>query len=287
MIFTTLENKNSENKSEAKAGRTPAFSRFKIKPVVRKIAATAGAAVFWLIIWYALSSAVDREILLPSPLAVLSRLWQLMSESDFWISCGTTLLRIFCGLVLGCAAGILLSALMTVSKSVRALVYPLLSAVKSTPVASFIIIALVWISRVKVPAFISFLIVLPIICDAVYAGVRNTDKGLIETAHIFKFSFYKRLRYLYIPSAVPYFLSALRTSVGMAWKSGVAAEVLCTPKNSIGGALYLSKVYMESADLFAWTLTIIVLSIIFEKLTVILVKKGLAKFGAAKEIGDA
>jgi len=179
--------------------------------------------------------------------------------------------------------GILLAFVIFSSNTVRTLVSPLLSAVKATPVASFIIAALFWLSRGEVPTFISFLIVLPVICDSVYTGIKNADNDLLELAAVYKFSFFKRLRYIRIPSAIPYFLSALNTSIGMAWKAGVAAEVLCTPQNSIGKELYSTKVYMETADMFAWTLVVILLSIIFEKISVGLVKKGLKKYTHIKK----
>ena len=277
MIFTTLVSKMKKNNNRSGAGSQPAscgFGRF----IVKRIFLAIGAAVFWFIIWYALASHIDKEIILPSPTVVLVQLYHFMMEPAFWIACGNTILRIIAGTAAGIATGIVLAGLMLVSKIARTLIYPLLSAVKATPVASFIIAALFWISRGHVPAFISFLIVLPVMCDAVYTGITRADKKLLEVGRIYRFSVFKKIRYIIIPSVVPYFLSALRTSVGMAWKSGVAAEVLCTPADSIGKALNMTKVYMETTQMFAWTIMIIILSIIFEKITVWLVGKGLKKY---------
>ena len=77
-----------------------------------------------------------------------------------------------------------------------------------------------------------------------------------------------RIFRLYIPSLAPYFLAACKSSLGMAWKAGIAAEVLAVPKNAIGTELYYAKTYLETPTMFAWTLVIILLSIIFEKLFV-------------------
>lgn len=285
MIFTISENKKKQNSKHRNAVKATAFGAS--SSFAKKSAVAVGSAAFWIGLWYLLALIVDKEVILPYPSDVVVSLFSLMSSSEFWIACGGSILRIFLGTLLGCTFGILLAALMLSSRTAKTLFYPLLSAVKATPVASFIIAALFWISRSDVPSFISFLVVLPLICDSVYTSIKNADTALVELADIYNFSVIKRIKYIYIPSAVPYFLSALRTAVGMAWKSGVAAEVLCTPSNSIGKALNSTKVYMETADMFAWTLTVIILSIAFEKAGLLLVSKGLSKYSMTKEADDA
>lgn len=283
MHFTTFQNKK-DKKNRCEAGILPASCDY--AKIIKSILGIITALAFWFIIWYAFADIIDKDIILPSPVSVIRDLASMMSESSFWISCGTTIIRIIIGTVLGILCGIVIAILMLVSNVVRILLFPLISVIKATPVASFIIAALFWIGRGHVPAFISFLIVLPIISDAVYTGIKNVDVNLEEVTVLFRFSIMKKVRYLYIPSVVPYFLSALRISIGMAWKSGVAAEVLCTPADSIGKALNMTKVYMETSHMFAWTITIIILSVIFERITVNLVGRGLKKYGMMMEGTD-
>jgi len=282
MRSTTSDSKKIVNKG--KAGTYPAFAAF-LKFFGKKVIVALLVLIFWIFVWYAISRYVNKAILLPSPFATLKRMFHLMGDAEFWLICYSSILRIFLGTLAGCFIGILLAVLMAVSSVIRTILSPFLSAVRSVPVASFIIMALVWLDRGDVPSFIACLIVLPIICEAVYVGVKKTDRNFIEVAKIFRFSPLMKITKLYIPSALPFFLTALRTSVGMAWKSGVAAEVLCTAERSIGGELYFSKVYMESTDLFAWTVVIIILSMIFEKLTMLLVERGLKKY-TVKEVAD-
>ena len=71
---------------------------------------------------------------------------------------------------------------------------------------------------------------------------------------------------MYLPHCLPYFSAGALTSLGLAWKAGIAAEVLCTPNHSIGKQVYDAKVYMETAEVFAWTLVVILLSLALEKL---------------------
>ena len=106
-----------------------------------------------------------------------------------------------------------------------------------------------------------------------YNGLDRADKKLIEMAYVFRMSFARQLRAIYIPAAFPYLLTAVRLSLGMCWKAGIAAEVIGQPKNSIGSALYQAKILLSTHELFAWTLAIILLSVLIEKAALLLIKQ--------------
>jgi len=169
-------------------------------------------------------------------------------------------------------AALILGSLLALATSkwslLRALFSPLISLIKSTPVASFIILVLIWVGRDILPSVIVLLMALPVVWANVSEGIARTDPLLLEMAQVFRFSRYKTLRRIYIPSLMPYFLSACRSCLGLAWKAGVAAEVLCTPRDSIGKLLFESKIYYDTTGIFAHTLVIIVLSIVIEKLVI-------------------
>ena len=147
---------------------------------------------------------------------------------------------------------------------VRDLIHPVMAVVKATPVASFIILMLLFLGPVKVPSLITFLIVLPIVWTNLDQGIASIDKQLTEVAKIYRFSLAKRLRVLIFPSVKPYFLSACKTAIGLAWKAGVAAEIIAMPPNTIGTMIGEAKLYIMSAEMFAWTLTVVLLSLIIE-----------------------
>ena len=161
--------------------------------------------------------------------------------------------------------GVMLAVVCCRSRLLDALLSPLVTMVKSTPVASFIILLLIWVGRDLLPTVIVVLMVLPVVWGNVCAGIRNTDPLLLRTARVFGFSRWRTLRRVYVPSVMPHFLSACRTSLGLAWKSGIAAEVLTVPTMSIGKMLFESKLYWEVTDLFAWTVVVILCSLIIEK----------------------
>lgn len=246
--------------------KTSTSSRNKI---FRRFAAVA----VWLLVWQTVSSAVNKELLIASPVQVGLRLFEMIKTPSFWLTALRSLLKITEGYLLGVLCGTLLSVLTAAFRFCYDLFYPLISTVRATPVASFIILALVWLKRDNISVFICFLMVMPIVWANVTQGIVSTDKKLIEMARVYSFSKYKLFRLVYVPSVMPSFATGATTALGLAWKAGIAAEVLSTPQGYIGTQLYNSKVYLETADLFAWTIVVIALSFILERLVVKLLEK--------------
>lgn len=228
---------------------------------------------FWLGAWQLAAFLVElgvaghgNELLLPYPATVWAALVRLAGDLAFWETVLATLGRILAGLALGAALGALLAALTFLSPWADRLLSPAIRVIRATPVVSFILLILLWTGRNRVPTVISALMVLPIVWANLSRGLRETDPQLLEMAGAYRFSAAKRVRLIYLPSLRPYFLSAVTTSMGLAWKSGVAAEVLCLPRPAIGTQIYNAKLYLEVPDLFAWTVAVVALSLLLEKL---------------------
>ncbi len=241
------------------------------------------AAAFWLLVWQLAAMALKQGILLVSPVSVLKRWFELMGETDFWQRVVFSSLRIAEGLAWGMAAGALLGAVAAHWEWVHVLLAPLVRVIRAIPVASFIILALFWLPKARLSAFISFLICFPVFYTNLLTGVRSVDGKLMEMAGVYGLGPAKRMRYLYFPAVHPYLVAATNVSVGLAWKSGIAAEVIAVPRGSIGDRLYAAKVYLETGDLLAWTLTIVLLSLAFEGTVKVLLRwlgRGLKGEGA-------
>ena len=221
---------------------------------------------FWLGIWALLAGLVDRELLLPGPWEVAKRLSSLIVTADFWRITFVSLGRILLGAVLGVALGVALAIGTSRFAFLRAVLSPVLSVIKAIPVASFILLVLIWVGRDILPCVIVVLMVAPVVWSSVSAGIHTTDTELLELAKVYRFSPWRTLVRIYAPSVGPYFLSACHTCLGLAWKSGVAAEVLTVPARSIGRELFEAKLYLESVDLFAWTLVVVLCSLALEKI---------------------
>lgn len=229
------------------------------------------AVGLWLLIWQlaamALAAAYPHgNLLLASPLASLRRLGELALTWAFWRSVGWSARRILGGFLLSCAAAAVLAALAARYDWVRELLAPPVAAVKATPVASFIILALVWLDAGQLPLFIAFLMVFPTVYLNLLEGIRQTDRKLLEMARVFRVPLGRRLTGIYLPQVLPCFRSAASLGLGLCWKAGVAAEVIGLPAGSMGERLYMAKVYYQTPDLFAWTAAIVGVSVVFERL---------------------
>ena len=224
------------------------------------------AVVFWLAVWQAAAMLINNDILLASPLQTLARLAELAGESYFWSAAVFTFARICVGFFAGVAAGVLLAACAYKFRAVRELLEPLVRVVKTVPVASFVIIALVWISSRELSVLISFLMVFPVIYTNTLEGIARTDRGLLQMAQVFRISAVRKILYIYLPCVSPYFISACSVSLGLCWKAGVAAEVIGIPTGSLGEKLYESKLYLDTPGLFAYTALIVLISLVFESL---------------------
>lgn len=232
----------------------------------RRVAVKALAILFWLCVWHAASMLVAKDYILASPLSVLARLAELVFTGGFWVSVFNSLLRVVGGFFGALTLGVALSALSARFCAASALTRPVMALIHSTPVVSFILLVLLWAPTQNVSFIIVILMVLPVIYLNVSRGIGNTDPKLLEMARVFRVPRVKILTGIYVPCVAPYFLSACSIGLGIAWKSGVAAEVMTYPDNSIGIALVNAKNFLENADLLAWTLVVILLNAGMEKL---------------------
>lgn len=232
------------------------------KSIINKIFIFA----FWIGIWQIVHLIVGRDIYVPSPLSVFIRLSELIFLKTFWLSVAYSMYRVIIGISLSIIIGALTAVISSMSTFVYNLIQPLMTAIKSTPVLSFIIIALIWFSSTNVPIFICFLMCYPVIWTNLVTAIKNVDKKFLEMSKVYKVKKTVVLRKIYIPSVLPYFTAACITSFGLGWKVSVAAEVLSHPRNAIGSNLHSAKAYLDSTELFAWTFIVILLSFIFESI---------------------
>ena len=231
-----------------------------IKKSIRLIA----PAVFWLGLWVLAARIIDQPLFLPGPGLVFSTLRELMGTTLYWRHVSATLLRVVSGTLLGIAAGVILGIVTHLSALLDALLSPAVRVVRAAPVVSFIILILLWAGSDKVPVIICAMMVMPVVWENLRAGLKSPDRDLLEMASAYRMGALRKARYIYLPACLPYLKSGILSSLGLAWKSGVAAEVLCTPRRAVGTQVYYSKLYLETPSLFAWTVTVVALSLLLE-----------------------
>lgn len=227
---------------------------------------TLWAVLFWLALWQAAGMAVGDTIFFVTPAQVFLRLFTLAAEPSFWQSLLYSFVRIVLGFLAAAVSGVLLALLAASGRRIRELLAPLMRTIRTVPVVSFIILALILFTSENLSILISFLMGLPVIYEGVLAGMTHTDGKLREMADVFRIPPFRRIRYIDIPQVIPYFRSAAATACGLCWKAGTAAEVIGIPDGSVGEKLQQAKIYLETPDLFAWTLMIVILSLLTEKL---------------------
>ncbi len=220
---------------------------------------------FWILVWQLGAHAVDNHIILVGPWDTVLALGRLIPDWEFWRSIAYSFGKITLGFLSGFGAGVFLGSLGYRLTFVKDLLKPVMVFLKSIPVASFVILALIWAGSKNLSVLISFIVVLPMIYVNTLAGLGSTDGKLLEMAKVFRMSAVRKIRYIYVPALLPYLKSGCRIALGMSWKSGVAAEVIGVPDHSIGEKLYMAKIYLNTADVLAWTLVIILVSALVER----------------------
>lgn len=246
-------------------------------PAAGRVARPLLVAAFWVAVWHVAAVAVGQDVLLASPAAALARLGELALTADLWATVGHSLLRIAGGFLAATVAGTLAATAAAGSRVVDALVTPLLTAVRTTPVVSFIVLVLMWAGSSRLALVISFLMVLPVTYTAVLEGIRRRDRALLEAAEVFAVPAVRRLRAVDVPAVLPFLVVACRVGVGLAWKSGVAAEVIGLAEGSIGERLHEARILLSSADLIAWTVVVVAVSHVCERLVIALLGRAEAR----------
>ncbi len=229
--------------------------------------------IFWILVWEIVYRQVDKPLVIPSPLSVWKTLLELIKTSSFWEITLSSVLRILLGYFIGVGLGVVLAVLTSVSKVLYAIFSPMVSVARATPVASLTLIIIMWVTNKQVPLVIVSLMVFPVIWGNTFEGIKSTDKKLLEMSKCSKVPFLRQVLHVYLPAVYPHFVSGAASALGLAWKSGIAAEILGATKGSMGQQLNDAKVYLDTEGKFAWTVAAVVLSMIFERLFTFLLKK--------------
>ena len=251
----------------------------KQKRTTKETVRMALIVLFWLVLWEIADRVIDNRIILVGPTHILMALAEQVGQSDFWITCGASFLRIAVGFILSFIGGFVLALVCYRYKLIRDFLEPIMIMLKTVPMISFVIMLLIWVGNQALTIYLSFLIVLPIIYTNTLQGLQSVDVQLLEMAQVFHMAPWKKFMFIYRPAFMPFVLSASKLALGMSWKSGIMAEVIGTPKPSIGREMYAAKTYLQTSNLFAWTIVVVILSVLFETLFMLILKKLSAPMG--------
>lgn len=223
--------------------------------------------------WWLAADLLRAPLVLPTPKQAFSKVLLLVADPDFWRHLAATLGRGLLGFGLSLAAALLIGLWAGRRPDVHAFFRPLIVLMRSTPVMSIIILALIWFQRDTVPVFATFLMVFPIAVQNIIEGIRSANRDLIEMLTVYRVPRALRFRRFYLPSLLPFLASAVSVGLGITWKVLIAAEVLSYPRWGIGTQMDTARVYLETDKLFAWTLIVITLGLIFDYFVDYLLKR--------------
>ena len=224
------------------------------------------SVLFWLCVWQAAAFWMKDSIVFVGPADMLGSLWEQMQETKFWLSIGNSAWKIMLGFLAAFGSAVAAAGISFRIRWLKILLEPVIQLAKAVPVASFVVLILIAAGSEWLSVFIVFLMAFPVIYVNMGQGLACVDSRMLEMAKVFGMNPWKKFLYIYRPAFMPFLISGSRVALGMSWKSGVAAEIIGIPRNSIGERLYMAKIYLNTDSLFAWTLVIIVLSLAFEKL---------------------
>lgn len=235
---------------------------------LKKALSAALAVVFWIAVWHIAGSIANQNLLLkiPLPYDTLAAFLESVNDTNFWAAVGTSVWHIAAGFFAALVIGSVLGLLSGNFAFFKTLMSPPIHLIRSVPVAAFIILAWLWVPNAVLPSFISFLMVFPIVFTHIEAGLLSVDNRLVEMAQVMGLSRFEIIKNIKIPTVLPQLRIAAISGLGFAWKSGVAAEVICNPTGSIGALLSSAKTTIDYPRVFAVTLTIVILSLILENI---------------------
>lgn len=259
-----LEAERAAAERRAAAGKSDARKQFARKVLI---------IVFWLVVWELLDRIVDNRLVLAGPIRTAQALADQVVMPNFWMIVGASFGRIALGFLLSFAVGFLLALVACRVRLFRDFIDPIISLLRTIPVASFIILLLIWVGNQALTVFLAFFIVLPLIYTNMVTGFESVDKQMLEMARVYGLSKWRTFLYVYRPAFMPFLLSSTKISLGMTWKSGIMAEVLATPKPSIGKEMATARTFLDTPDLLAWTVVVMVVSVLFEKAFMALLKR--------------
>ena len=232
--------------------------------MIKKLFKGTAILAFWLLIWQAAAMIINDNFLIPTPLETLKALFVLGQTGQFYLAVLKSLLRIIIGYALGVTVGFLGGVIANKSPLFNDLTSPAIQVIKAVPVASFIILAFFWFKSDELPIFIAFLMVLPMVWSETLTALSGIDQKFIELARVYKLSTFKTFFKIKMPFITKTLLTTCLTALGFAWKSGIAAEIICRPQTALGTLLNDHKNYFDMPSVFALTVVVAALSIILE-----------------------
>lgn len=218
-----------------------------------------------LLVWQLMALYVGQPELIPSVPRLAETLFQLLRTAAFYQHISATILRGLAGMLISLACAFVSASLFARCRLVYELCRPLLPIMRSVPVISFILLALIFLKPEGIPPIIAFLTMYPLLTENITEGLLNLRPGLSLMADLFKLNGRNRLLQVVYPQLKPFLFSGLASAAGFGWRAIIMGEVLSQCAFGIGGEMKRAQNFIAVPELVAWTIMAVLISFLFDK----------------------
>lgn len=217
-----------------------------------------------LTVWQIFSWSMGYPAIFPSLPDLFTKVLLIFVSGEFYKALLITILRGIIGFIISLVFSFIFSTIALFSPFWKSFLHPVIVFLRSIPVISLVLIALLWFSPDYLPVFIAFLTMFPILYQSMLNGLEITDKKLIEMSKVFGKSALIRFTSIYLPSAKTIIFGGISSAMGFGWRAVIIGEVLAQPLHGIGTNMKKAQSYLNISELIAWTLVAVVVSYFFD-----------------------
>lgn len=232
-------------------------------------------AILLLLLWQGMAMKLQNDILLPYPIRVFEIMVTQIMNPSFYEVLLHTLFRTLSGFCIALLLALMMSLFAYFYQVIEDVFYPLLLLTRSIPNISYILIVLFWFSSETSVIIISFLIVFPTMYATLIQGLRAMSQTMQDVLKVYPAPRLYAIKNIYLPHLTPYLFASMSAGISLSFKVGIMAEILGQVRVGIGRQLHISRLQLDMASVFAWSIWIIAFLYILEKLLAHLEKKAL------------
>jgi NitT/TauT family transport system permease protein len=209
-------------------------------------------------IWGLFSLSVPHYIL-PGPARVWQALKLIAANGDLWSNLGSTLWRVSVGFVIAALVSLPLGIFLGANKRAGEFFEPVIPVMNTVSSAIWAIFAIIWFGISNATTiFVVFMTAMPLIITNVWQGTRTVNAEFIELAQVLRMPKWKVMTKIYLPTILPYFFSGARLAFGFGWRVSLVAETIGA-SSGVGYRLRQAADLIQTDQVFAWTLTLVVM----------------------------
>ena len=213
-----------------------------------------------LLVWQIIAIQVNNNILIPSPIETISALFSLLIKPATWSSIGITLVRVIRGLCISLFLSLVLLFLYEADQRTEKIFTPIVTLISSIPNISYMILAIIWLGSEGSVSVVTMMVLFPVTFQGLFSAILDEDKSLKDVQVLYKESFICRVRFHLLPMLSFTILRTMKTALQLGFKVGIMAEIVASVRAGIGRSMHFANLNLNTAEVLAWTLIIILLS---------------------------